>query len=245
VFRRRIRIAVVALVGAGAGCGAPTLDEMDNVYSHGAERPVVCAMNIDDKNQIGEAELGQALDRARGDGTILHVYAHRPGDTLDVRSLEELLAGAVSRGLPFVTYRELLVGVTGGGLALSFDDHNLEAWTATEPLFARYDARVTLFISSYHVFLDSERTMLRALEAEGHDIEYHSTHHDDARSYTADHGIQAYLDEDIAPDLEAMRADGYDPKVFAYPFGDRTDATDAALLAVFPLLRASHAMCPN
>ena len=237
-------VALGALVGAGCG-GGVTLDEMDNIYSRGMDRSVVCAMNVDDKNSFGEAELGQALERARADGTILHVYAHRPGDTVAVSTLEALLAGAASRGLPFVTYRDLVDGVTGGGLALSFDDHNIEAWTATEPLFDRYGARVTLFISAYHSFLDSERAMLRALDADGHDIEYHSTHHDDARTYTADHGIQAYLDEDIAPDLEAMRADGYDPKVFAYPFGDRSDATDAALLAMFPLLRASHAMCPN
>lgn len=231
-----------ARIALGGGCD--TLGEQDNVYSRGAEPSVFCAMNIDDKNQVGEDAIAEALDRARLDGTILHVYAHRPGVTIDTSTLDALLAGAAARGLAFVTYRDLLAGATGPGLALGFDDHDLVGWTATAPLFARYGAHVTLFVSAYHALDDGQRGMLRDLATAGHDVEYHSTHHEDARAYALHHGVAAYVEDDIAPDLALMRADGYDPQVFAYPFGAHTTALDAALLELFPRVRASQFRCP-
>lgn len=41
-----------------------------------------------------------------------------------------------------------------------------------------------------------------------------------------------------------MRAAGFAPNAFAYPFGARTEATDAALLRHFALVRAIQYTCP-
>ena len=41
-----------------------------------------------------------------------------------------------------------------------------------------------------------------------------------------------------------MRADGWAPTIFAYPFGARTEATDKALEPLFTHIRAIHYTCP-
>jgi peptidoglycan/xylan/chitin deacetylase (PgdA/CDA1 family) len=87
--------------------------------------------------------------------------------------------------------------------------------------------------------------MLHDLAADGHAIEFHGTEHLDARRYVADHGLDAYLADEIDPGLAAMRADGFDPHVFAYPFGAHTAATDRALLDRFTLLRTVRTTCPR
>jgi hypothetical protein len=80
---------------------------------------------------------------------------------------------------------------------------------------------------------------------DGHDIEYHSTHHYNAENYANDHGVDAYINDDILPGLMAMKADGYtDMHIFAYPFGARTSATDDALKPYFHHLRAIYSTCP-
>jgi len=42
----------------------------------------------------------------------------------------------------------------------------------------------------------------------------------------------------------AMRADGWQPTIFAYPFGARTSATDKALEPLFTHIRAIRSTCP-
>jgi hypothetical protein len=42
-----------------------------------------------------------------------------------------------------------------------------------------------------------------------------------------------------------MRADGHATTIFAYPFGTRTAATDAALSQYFVHLRAIRSRCPR
>ncbi len=235
------RLVVVVVV---AGCDV-TLSEMDNVYSHGMDHAVLCSMNVDNKNLISADSIAVGLDRAQVDGTILHLYSHKPAGTVDESTIDSILASAADRSLGFITYREMLDGVTTPGLALSFDDHDIVGWTGLRALFDLYGAKVTFFVSSFHVLAPEERQGLHDLAADGHDIEYHSTNHENAQDYEAGFGAAAYIDADIRPDLALMRADGFDPRVFAYPFGARSAATDAALLEIFPLLRASEFRCPH
>ncbi|MDX2092916.1 MAG: polysaccharide deacetylase family protein [Kofleriaceae bacterium] len=227
-----------------AGCDV-TLSEIDNIYSRGRDGPVMCGMSVDYKNTVSNDAIANGLDRAQVDGTIVHLYSHRPAGTVDVSTIEHIIAGAADRDLPFVTYRQLADGDASTGLAFSFDDHNIASWHELIPLFELYGARVTFFISSYHGLELDERAKLHELAAAGHDIEYHSTNHRDAEVVTAEQGIEAYLAEEIIPDFELMRAEGFDLKVFAYPFGSRTGKTDAALLERFALLRGSSHDCPR
>jgi peptidoglycan/xylan/chitin deacetylase (PgdA/CDA1 family) len=218
---------------------------MDEIYSRGADHYVLCGMSIDDKNSVSVDAIGAGLDRAQIDGTTLHLYAHQPTRTVEAATIEIVLASTADRGLGFATYRDLIDGEVPGSLALSFDDHDLVGWTALRPVFERYAARVTFFVSGFLDLDDEERAQLHQLAADGHDIQYHSTHHEHAAEYSAAHGVEAYLADDILPALEAMRADGFDPDVFAYPFGGRSAETDRALEPYFANLRAIRSSCPQ
>jgi polysaccharide deacetylase len=235
---------VLALL-ALAACATRTLSDRDNIYSRGADQVVLCAENIDDLYHVTPGEITNAVARAHDDGTTLHLYTHDPGDTIAVSALDHLLAAATERGLAFVTYAELGTGGAPGSLALSFDDHSVASWTQIRPLLARYHARVTFFVSLFLELTDDERAALHQLAADGHDIEYHSTSHLNAEDYAAAHGVDAYVTDEILPALQAMRADGYAATEFAYPFGARTAATDAALTPYFAHLRAITSRCPR
>lgn len=239
-----MRRLVVVAATLGACTTAPA--DYDNIFSRGAP-DVTCALNVDDKNNVGVDAIAAALDRAQSDGLVLHLYAHKPAQTVELSTLETVIAGAADRGLPFVTYRDLVDGMAGdsGGLAFAFDDHDIDGWHALRPLFMRYHARITFFISAYDTFDDQAKHELRDLVADGHDIEYHTTHHWDAKDYANSHGVDAYFADEIAPDLAMMRADGFDMPVFAYPFGAHTSGTDDMLLRQFRMLRAIKTTCPR
>lgn len=149
------------------------------------------------------------LDRAQVERLVLHLYTHRPAGTVDESTIEHILASAADRSLPFVTYRDLVDGIATEGLAFSFDDRDINGWFGLRDLFARYDARVTFFISQYHALTPEERDRLRVLAADGHSIDYHSTEHEDAEDYSAAHGVEAYIANDIVPNLVLMRAEGF------------------------------------
>lgn len=225
------------------GCDS-SLSEMDNIYSRGADRRVLCGLSVDNKNLVSADAIAAGLDRAQVDGTVLHLYSHRPAGTVDESTIELVLAGAADRDLGFVTYRDLADGTKAAGLAFSFDDRDLAGWHPLRPLFDRYGAKVTFFISQFSVLDDDEVRMLRDLAADGHAIEYHSTNHFNAEEFAASNGIDRYIAEDILPDLQRMREAGFDPTSFAYPFGARTPAIDEAVLQHFQLLRAIRYTCP-
>jgi peptidoglycan/xylan/chitin deacetylase (PgdA/CDA1 family) len=206
---------------------------------------VACAALADDTRFSMDSVQG-ALRRAHDERRVVQIFLHDPGKTVSPGRLEAILSTATELGLRFVTYRELAAGVPKGpGIALSFDDWYTHDWAQERPLFDSYGAQVTFFVSDYDGFGDKDRKELRSLADDGHDIEYHSTRHQDAPKYVREHGMAEYLAKDIDPALAVMRADGYDPIVFAYPLGFRTRELDVALLARFALLRATTDECPH
>lgn len=233
-----------ALLWGLSGCDL-TLSSYDEIYSRGADHFVLCSNSIDNKNSVSSDEMAEALTRAKLDGTTLHLYAHRPGDTVEVSTLEDLLSAAVERDVGFVTYEALTAGEAPGTLALSFDDHNLASWVAMRPMLDRYGARVTFFISSYSGLEPEDQAKIRELADDGHDIEFHSVRHKNAPDYAAEHGVEAYVADEIVPGLAAMRAAGYATTVFAYPYGARTAELDDALAPHFANLRAIRSTCPQ
>jgi hypothetical protein len=238
---RGLALAVLVLLGA---CDT-SLPAMDNIYSRGADHRVLCGMSVDNKNLVSADAIAAGLDRAQVDGTVIHLYSHRPAGTVDESTLELVIGGAADRNMDFVTYRDLADGTKTSGLAFSFDDRDLRGWHALRPMFARYGARVTFFISQFFALEEEEVAMMRDLASDGHAIEYHSTNHLNAEEVSTANGVEHYVAEDILPSLQRMREAGFDPTSFAYPFGARTRATDAALLEHFQLLRAIRFTCPH
>jgi hypothetical protein len=220
-----------------AGCRLD-VDEVDRAYYNGDDRKVHCAINLDGKAG-NMSSIDEALDRARDRVRILELYAHRPGDTVAVADIEHVLAGAVDRGLDFFTYADFAAGIERRpGIALSFDDASIVEWTALRPMFQRYGARVTFFITRYARQDAARKEMIRGLAADGHDIAAHSVDHLRAPSYVEEHGLTAYMRNEALPSIYLLRDDGYNVTSFAYPFGARTNELDDELLEYVPVLRS-------
>jgi hypothetical protein len=240
--------AVLAWIGLASvtACATESLPDDENIYYAGVTEPIVlCAASIDDKYGVTDDELDRAIARAQRHGRTLHLYAHDPGVTVSLATIEHLLATAAARDVPLVPYAALGTGGHAGTIALSFDDNSVADWTAMRPLLTQYAAHVTFFVTRYLVMTDDEHAQLHQLAADGHDIEYHTVSHQNAVDYVAANGIDAYLANEISPALDAMRADGFEITEFAYPFGARSPELDGALAPYFHHLRAIHSTCPR
>src|SRR5205085_2034687 len=112
------------------------------------------------------------------------------------------------------------------GIALSFDDRNAGEWTAIRPALTAAAARVTFFVSQYTTLDAGGRAQIRALADDGHDIEAHSVNHLRAPVYVEEHGLSAYIADEMQPSIDVLVADGYTITAFAYPFGARTSELD-------------------
>lgn len=230
--------------------GCTTSSELDHIYSRGADHAILCGLSVDNKLPHSSDGIAHSLDRAQAERRVIHLYSHRPAGTVDEATIEEIVGGAADRNMKFVTYRELADewlepgSETLQGLALSFDDYDIDGWYSLREVFQLYDARVTFFVSSFHVITPEQVVKLQQLEDDGHAVEYHSTNHENAEEFSNELGVDRYIDEDILPGLQRMRAAGFDPQVFAYPFGARSPETDVGLLNHFVMLRAIDATCP-
>lgn len=231
-------VACALLAIAGAAC-QDVISDIDSVYYDGDGRRVHCAVNIDESADNSIESLIGALDRAARRGEILELYGHSPGRTVSIGRLGTVLANAHVRGLPFYTYAQIARGeASGAGVVLSLDDTSVAEWHAALPLFAQYDAKLTFFVSRYARMFANERELLRDIAAAGHDLGAHSVDHLRGPDYVENHGLAAYLADEVLPSIEVMQADGYEITAFAYPFGARTSETDRAILAHVPILRS-------
>ena len=212
---------------------------MDEVYYRGPGPRVLCAAGIDDRTGNGAGSLVAGLDRAARTGEVLQLYGHAPGRTVALATVDAVLDGARARGLASFTYAELAAGRPAeAGLALSFDDSDVEAWQSIADRLDAAGVRATFFVTRYHLWTAEQRAALRALADRGHDVEAHTVAHLRAPDVVEDRGLAGYLADEVRPGLELLRADGYRPTVFAYPFGARTAELERALLADFTLLRS-------
>ena len=198
-----------------------------------------CGVNLDTSANTSIDSVDSALDRARNRGQVAELYAHHPGDTVPVSKIEHVLAAARDRGLRFVTYDDFARSRDAvAGLALSFDDTAIDAWYSLRPLFQRYGARVTFFVSRYAFVGPDQHDELHQLADDGHAIEAHSVLHLRAPDYVEQHGLNAYVREEVDPSIAILRGEGFDVQAFAYPFGARTGELDAAIAKRVPVLRS-------
>ena len=221
-----------------AACQQPTLDELDTIFYAGGKRDVHCGANLDERANNPTVGIVAALERAAARGEIVDFYAHAPGRTLSLARLDLVLSRANALGLRFVTYSELADGVTGPGIALSFDDTNIDEWTAMRPTLTAAGAHVTFFLSRYAGLDEAGRAAVRGLADDGHAIEAHSVMHLRAPVYVEEYGLSAYMKAEVLPSIQILVDDGYPVSAFAYPFGARTSELDDAILKHVRVLRA-------
>ena len=218
-------------MSACAACAADPIAETDEVFYDWDGRDVLCAIGLDPASGNDLDSVLGGLDRAAERGEALMLFAHAPGSHVPFDRLEAVLAYAAEIGLDFVTARDLAAGgPPRAGLALSIDDSDVDAWLSARDLFRQYGARVSFYVTRFDRLTDDRRAALHELADDGHTIEAHGLRHLVAPDYVEEHGLAAYLREEALPSIELLRADGFDPVSFAYPYGNRTSELDAALL---------------
>ena len=127
------------------------------------------------------------------------------------------------------------------GLALTFDDYAVDGWFNMNPIFEEYGVTATFFVSNFHDLSANQIDKLKILESSGAEIGCHTYTHDGVnRDYHHNiNRINEYINAQIIPALDNMRASGFNPKSFAYPYGEHEEHYDTAVRAYFPYLRTT------
>ena len=127
------------------------------------------------------------------------------------------------------------------GLALTFDDYAVDGWFDMNPIFQEYGVKATFFVSNFHTLSAIQIDKLKMLESGGAEIGCHTYSHDGVnRDYQHNiNRINEYINTQILPALENMKASGFNPKSFAYPYGEHEKEYDHAVRAYFPYLRTT------
>ena len=123
------------------------------------------------------------------------------------------------------------------GIAISFDDHFIDEWYALRPLFQKYNAKVTFFITCGDSLTADEITKLKQLQKDGHEIGFHGTIHGKSTELIAS-GAENYAKTELDPGMRFMAAAGFYPTSYAHPGGNHNEQVDSVLLARgFKILR--------
>ena len=239
----RCLLALVALVAVlGGACGGNVDDDVFFTYD---DRQLLCGQPLDDYLVPENWDrLLETVDTAVREGWVLNVYAHAPGVSISIPTLERALSMFEGAGLPYLTYRDLdPEAEPRAGVVFAFDDNGVDSWMSVRSLLQRHGVRATLFVSNFHELDAKQRAALHVLEHDGHDIESHTVHHLEAAKYADLHGPRAWLDDEVLPEIEMLRADGFAPESFAYPYGSRTAETDAVIAPYVRWIRTTPGTC--
>jgi peptidoglycan-N-acetylglucosamine deacetylase len=124
-----------------------------------------------------------------------------------------------------------------GGIAISFDDRFIKEWTALRPIFQKYNAKFTFYITQPDSLTQQEVQLLHELRKDGHEIGCHGAMHVRSMNYIWENSLQQYMENEIFKALRTMKKHGFVPKTFAHPGGSQTWYSDRELLMYFGLLR--------
>ncbi|PAC32428.1 polysaccharide deacetylase family protein [Flectobacillus sp. BAB-3569] len=123
------------------------------------------------------------------------------------------------------------------GIALSFDDRFIKEWYLLRPLFRKYNAHVTFYLTQPDSLSAEEWNMLGALSKDGHEIACHGAIHTQSIPFVWHNSIKEYFKVEIFPALNTMKKHGYTPTTFAHPGGSQFWWLDQKLYQYFNLLR--------
>ncbi|MCX6993314.1 MAG: polysaccharide deacetylase family protein [Kiritimatiellaeota bacterium] len=131
------------------------------------------------------------------------------------------------------------------GVVLTFDDTFITQWLAAQPIFAKYNAHVTFFVTTFDKLDATQLAGLQELKIAGHAIGCHGLRHLKAVDTMRQSSAKEYLSIEIEPALALMHAAGIEPTCFAYPSSQRNVETDTALAQYFRHLRAGTGVAPD
>jgi len=200
--------------------------------------------NISFKN-LNQNELTYGLGVSSNNG-FWHTYIRNLAT--DIKTLEPdnillSIEGMIVSGKIKIDDLELFYiaypSAHGSGWSLTFDDATVAHWFSFRNKFLEYNIKPTFFVSHF-LYLDNEDIgQLKILEEDGAEIGCHTLDHGGiARDYNNDpNRIQEYLNEQIIPVYNAMKAEGFNLLSFAHPYGETDKLYDEALRTYFPYLR--------
>lgn len=144
-----------------------------------------------------------------------------------------VLAAWVCLGMPQGRAEEVKPGVV-----LTLDDIvNIENWVRYLPVFEKYGARVTFYVDRPDQLTPGQVEGLKALVAAGHEVGCHGWRHLKATEVVKEKGLEVFLQTEIEPAVEALRAVGIEPRTYAYPMSQNSAETDGVLKQLFVKLR--------
>ncbi|MBO7167041.1 MAG: polysaccharide deacetylase family protein [Kiritimatiellae bacterium] len=114
---------------------------------------------------------------------------------------------------------------TQGVLLLTFDDRNFAGWEAARPVFTKYGAHATFFVSGN--ISQSNVASLKRLALDGHCIGFHGFKHQNADKALPDQGAERYYKNEIQVQIDSIQDAGIASKVFAYPNCRWSEEADA------------------
>ncbi|MEP6735027.1 MAG: polysaccharide deacetylase family protein [Chryseolinea sp.] len=124
------------------------------------------------------------------------------------------------------------------GICLSFDDRSVREWYSLKNLLDSANAKVTFFVTQFDSLDSVEISLLKDLEADGHEIGSHGALHVISERYIKEHTYKTYLQNEVEAETSAMKKHGFKPSSFAYPYGAKYWFTDYLLLKKFKVVRA-------
>ncbi|WP_103762760.1 polysaccharide deacetylase family protein [Roseovarius confluentis] len=124
------------------------------------------------------------------------------------------------------------------GVCLTFDDLYVENWLAAGPIFQAHDARATFCVCWMHAATPAQIDGLHQLQEDGHEIAYHGRNHEKLQPYLRQHGLDHWLENEIARGVAEHRALGFPTTSYASPFYGSNRQTRAATAPYFQITRA-------
>lgn len=238
-----MKVWIGVVVAVVVGCGdneLPAFKAYDqDPYFHWDDQPMVGAFGL---SGVTPKELDLILHRIDAlHDDVLVLYGHATAEGVSRETLDAVFARARDAGVDIVTFADLARGgVKRPGIAVSFDDTEIDAWFGFRDIFASYDARATFFVTEYAQWTDDGRQKLHVLYDEGNDVEAHGVNHVNICAYTAatGKGVDGYIADEVLPSIEILKTDGFAPVAFAFPGGSMGNAIVDALQPLVPITRA-------
>ena len=126
------------------------------------------------------------------------------------------------------------------GVVLTFDDFTVSNWHKLLPIFEKYDARATFYITQPYEFNAEKQQMVLDLYEASNEIACHSYRHFNALNFTDTSDIETYITREILSSLQWFNTTlGIPLHTFSYPYGSRNDMLDNALLNYFTTIRGT------
>ena len=237
-----MKASLGVLVALVAACGDNALPDFkaddQDPYFHWDGQPMVGAYGLNDLNAEALDLIRHRIDTL--DDRVLVLYGHAAANGVTRETLDAVFARAREDGVDIVTFADLARGgAKRSGIAVTFDDTEVDAWFGFRDIFAAYDARATFFVTRYQEFTDDGRAELHVLYDEGNDVEAHGVNHVNICVYTATtgKGIDGYITDEVMPSIQILKQDGFAPVAFAFPGGSMGNAIVDELAPLVPITR--------